>query len=144
MPRYSAKHFLFHEIQQLNKRRELLSLERKVDEVIDEEEDRVDDFIAYLQHWIAISRFLYRQVRYRKRNKWQYWKGVLTGENADVNDAEFIALFRMTRRAIVEVIGLIQDYAVFQSQSIRKQTAVEFQVMIFVYYLGNPSTNVTT
>ena len=87
------------------------------------------------------TRYLFRKKTYRRGYKEEFHQRHFTllddDEKSWLNEEEFKEAYRMSRSVFTKLVHVIKNHPVFHNPlNTKKQASVEFQLGVFLYYLG--------
>jgi len=151
MPRLSIKRKLLNNLEKVIIKRKCLAAIRDLifDSGDDSSSGTIDDIIthgmerAYTR--ISNQRYAFPRKPYRKG----YYREVFERDLRDVEDEngsppwltedEFLNKYRLDRESFYELLDMIKEHEVFKHRMGKKgrhQTKVEYQLLVFLYYIG--------
>jgi hypothetical protein len=120
-----------------------LRKEAKYRELFDEEDSLEDDFLLNAERRLKrmkASRYLFRDLKYRKRKKFNLEDCLLEEGSEQFNDTEFLHSFRMTRQSFYVLLEEMRTKKAFAMSKFRKQRPVSYQLLVFLFRIGREGT----
>ena len=155
MPRISIRQKLLKSLQNaistIQKSIQLQHILKDNDSNSDNEDDNSTNTIGmqelYLENLqqryetVQNTRYLFRKNTYRRGYKEEVYQRHFTllddEEKSWLNEVEFKEAYRMSRSAFTKLVDSIKIHPVFYNPlNTKKQASVEFQLGVFLYYLG--------
>ena len=164
MPRKSDRQIALKELDKIIKRRKIKAAFSLVSHINDEDSDDsdiegntlvtevLDTIFEAAYDTIQGRRYLYDRKPYRKGFARQVFERDLQEEddtdeavrNPWLTDDEFLQKYRMHRDSFKRIVSLIRNHPVFQSNGKKKQTPVEYQLLVFLYYIGTAGSGASS
>ena len=142
MPRKSLRR---KAIEAVSENIQILRLRSNLRDVLDEEDSEDDERliqqISTLRNMMN-SRYLFRPAKNRaKRSKFDL-EDALSYDSKMYNDEEFLFNFRITRDSFFLFLDEMKDKNAFKVSSNKgHQRPISFQLLVFLYRIGNEGTN---
>ena len=122
-----------------------LTLMYHMREAMDEEESLADDELieqSEILEQMKKKRYLYRSSSYRKDRKNFDLEDTLSDKSKNMNDEEFLSLFRLTRDSFKLFLAeMIDKKAFVVKNKSSHQRPVAFQLLVYLYRVGREGTN---
>ena len=157
MPRTSDRMLVLKELEKVIRTRQVEAAFRIVarnDSDTDDDgtmlSEIIDVTIEQARDTIQGRRYFYDRKPYRTGFSKETFERDLQAEDLPdgtspwLTDEEFLQKYRMHRDSFQVIVSLIQNHPVFQSKGKRKQAPIQYQLLVFLYYIGTEGSGASS